>query len=168
VVLGGAVQDLVVLFSPSMRRNRQITRANGEGGIELRRGVHLALAIPGPLSSFCWRCWAGNSEGARGKPWGVFTVGATIPIAMLMGGYLRFRAELARCWRPRAMGVALLPAGGCGGGQFVHGHAALAKNFHPRAGAAGVGPSIVYGLAASVLPIWRAAWRHAIYLEQRS
>jgi carbon starvation protein len=34
------------------------------------------------------------------SPWGIFTVGATIPIALFMGGYCASGAW-ARCWKPR-------------------------------------------------------------------
>ena len=86
------------------------------------------------------------------SPWGVFTVGATIPIAMFMGGYLRFvargqsagsvghRGGACCCWR-------------CGAGNLSTVHADLARALtfktEPLAWA-----MIVYGLAASVLPIW--------------
>src|SRR2546421_5326318 len=53
------------------------------------------------------------------SPWGVFTVGATIPIAMFMGGYLRWW-RVAKVLEAAAIGVVLLLLAVLGG-QFVHG-----------------------------------------------
>ena len=61
------------------------------------------------------------------SPWGVFTVGATIPIAMFMGGYLRF-VRVGKVLEASAIGVVLLLLA-VWGGQFVHGHAGLAQAF---------------------------------------
>jgi carbon starvation protein len=52
------------------------------------------------------------------SPWGVFTVGATIPIAMFMGGYLRF-VRVGKVLEVSAIGVVLLLLA-VWGGQFVH------------------------------------------------
>ncbi len=83
--------------------------------------------------------------------WGIFTVGATIPIALFMGGYLR-------SWRPgkvleaSIIGIILLLLA-VWGGQQIYRHADLAAHFtfksEPLAWTI-----IVYGFAASVLPIW--------------
>ena len=85
------------------------------------------------------------------SPWGVFTVGATIPIAMLLGGYLRFW-RIGKVSEASAFGVVLLLLA-VWGGQFVHGHPVLSRVFTLRdinlAWAI-----IIYGLAASILPVW--------------
>ncbi len=41
------------------------------------------------------------------SPWGIFTVGATIPIALFMGGYMRFW-RVGKVLEASAIGVALL------------------------------------------------------------
>src|SRR4030095_12790447 len=85
------------------------------------------------------------------SPWGIFTVGATIPIAMLMGGYLRFW-RVGKVMEAPILGAILLLLA-VGGGQFVHASPTLSKMFT-------IGPMpiawaiILYGLAASVLPVW--------------
>src|SRR5881409_2262254 len=61
------------------------------------------------------------------SPWGVFTVGATVPIAMFMGGYLRW-VRVGKVMEASAMGVALLLLA-VWGGQYVYGHANLAALF---------------------------------------
>src|SRR5206468_10216677 len=61
------------------------------------------------------------------SPWGVFTVGATIPIAMFMGCYLRF-GRVGKVMEASAIGVVLLMLA-VWGGQVVHGHEQWAKIF---------------------------------------
>jgi carbon starvation protein len=85
------------------------------------------------------------------SPWGIFTVGATIPIALFMGGYLR-------CWRTgkvleaTILGVLLLLAA-VWGGQYVSGHPNLSQllTFKKEPLAWTI---VLYGFAASVMPIW--------------
>ncbi|MEO8352092.1 MAG: carbon starvation CstA family protein, partial [Chthoniobacteraceae bacterium] len=83
--------------------------------------------------------------------WGIFTVGATIPIALLMGGYLRF-VRMGKVLEVSVIGVVLLLAA-VWGGQFVHSNpswsAALTIGKMPLAWSL-----IIYGLAASILPVW--------------
>src|SRR5213078_228508 len=85
------------------------------------------------------------------SPWGVFTVGATIPIAMLMGGYLRF-FRVGKVLEVSAIGVVLLLLA-VWGGQLVHAsprwHQIFLVKAEPLAWAI-----IVYGFLASVLPVW--------------
>jgi carbon starvation protein len=150
VVLGGAVQDFAILFC-SMRRDgkslgqmvrEEINSAAGYVGVIAILAIMiillavLALVVVKALAE---------------SPWGVFTVGATIPIAMLMGGYLRFW-RVGKVLEASAFGVLLLLLG-VWGGQFVHQHAELAHmfTFHAEGLAWAI---IAYGFAASVLPVW--------------
>src|SRR3954462_13040122 len=84
VTLGGAVQDFVVLFC-SMRRNGkslgQMLREelnNTAGAIGLVAIIAILIILLAVLALVVVKALADS-------PWGVFTVGATIPIAMLMG-----------------------------------------------------------------------------------
>jgi carbon starvation protein len=85
------------------------------------------------------------------SPWGVFTVGATVPIALLMGLYLRF-VRPGKTLEGSVLGVLLLIAA-VWGGQWIHSNPGLAKLFtfsaEPLAWAI-----VLYGFAASVLPVW--------------
>jgi carbon starvation protein len=85
------------------------------------------------------------------SPWGVFTVAATIPIAMFMGGYLRWW-RVGKVMEVSAIGVVLLLLA-VWGGQFVHAHADWAKVFTLKAEPL-AWSVIIYGFAASVLPVW--------------
>jgi carbon starvation protein len=85
------------------------------------------------------------------SPWGIFTVAATIPIAMFMGGYLRFlpRRESAGGFGNRGR-----VAAPCGlGWKLVYGsdYWKVAFTFRQDQVAWSV---IVYGFLASVLPVW--------------
>jgi carbon starvation protein len=85
------------------------------------------------------------------SPWGVFTVAATIPIAMFMGGYLRWM-RAGKVMEASAIGVALLSLAVVGG-QWVSESAALKEVFHLKAPA--LAWSVIgYAFAASVLPVW--------------
>jgi carbon starvation protein len=85
------------------------------------------------------------------SPWGVFTVGATIPIAMFMGCYLRF-GRVGKVMEASAIGVACLLLA-VWGGKLVYGNPELARWFGLR-DITLAWAIIGYGLAASVLPVW--------------
>src|SRR5258708_5842263 len=130
VTLGGAVQDFVILFS-SLRRDGkslgQMVREElngGAGAIALLAILAIMVILLAVLALVVVKALADS-------PWGVFTVGATIPIAMCMGGYLRF-VRVGKVLEASVMGVGLLLLA-VGGGQFVHGHADLAKGFTVKA-----------------------------------
>ncbi len=150
VVLGGAVQDFVILFC-SMRRNGkslgQMVREELNstiGNIAMAAILSIMVILLAVLALVVVKVLAES-------PWGIFTVAATIPIAMLMGGYLRYW-RIGKVMEASVLGVVLLLLA-VWGGQFVHGNAALSRIFtvsaEPVAWAI-----IIYGLAASVLPVW--------------
>jgi len=87
----------------------------------------------------------------KSSPWGTFTVGATIPIALLMGVYMRF-IRPDKVLETTIIGLVLL-AFALVGGRWVDEHPTLAAWF------TFTGPQIAlmviaYGFAASVLPVW--------------
>jgi len=85
-----------------------------------------------------------------GSPWGTFTIAATMPVAVLMGLYLRF-------WRPgkvlecSALGFLLVVASVMGGQWIAGSQYASAFTLSAMAIAIGI---IVYGFLASALPVW--------------
>jgi carbon starvation protein len=150
VVLGGAVQDFVILFASIRRDGRSLgqmlreevnTWAGYVGTMAILAIMIILLAV---LALVVVKALAES-------PWGVFTVGATIPIAMLMGGYLRF-VRVGKVLEASVIGIVLLLLA-VWGGQFVHLSPAWSRTFtisaEPLAWAI-----ILYGLAASVLPVW--------------
>jgi carbon starvation protein len=85
------------------------------------------------------------------SPWGVFTIGATIPIAMLMGVYLR-AWRVGKVLEVSAFGVVLLLLA-VWGGKLVHQSPTLSQHFTVTAPQLAWG-IIIYGFLASVLPVW--------------
>ncbi len=150
VVLGGAVQDFVILFC-SMRRNGkslgQMVKEelnNPAGYVAMFAILAIMIILLAVLALVVVKALAES-------PWGIFTVGATIPIAMFMGGYLRYW-RVGKVMEASAIGVVLLLLA-VWGGKFFHEIPSLAKWF--TIGALPLAWSIIlYGLAASVLPVW--------------
>jgi carbon starvation protein len=150
VVLGGAVQDFVILFC-SMRRNGKSLGEMVREELNATAGVIALLAILSIMVILLAVLALVVVRALANSPWGVFTVGATIPIAILMGTYLRFW-RVGKVREASVMGVVLLLLA-VWGGKFVHGDAAWAKVF--TIGAVPLAWTIIlYGLAASVLPVW--------------
>ncbi len=150
VVLGGAVQDMVILFASLRRDGKSLAQMVKEelnslvGGVGLVAILAIMIILLAVLALVVVNALAES-------PWGVFTVGATVPIAMFMGGYLRFW-RIGKVLEVSVLGVILLLLA-VWGGQFVHAQPEWARFFRlpaePLAWAV-----ILYGFAASVLPVW--------------
>jgi carbon starvation protein len=150
VVLGGAVQDFVILFC-SMRRNGKSLAQMVKEELNTTAGVIGVAAILSIMIILLAVLALVVVKALAESPWGVFTVGATIPIAMLMGGYLRYW-RIGKVMEASVFGIVLLLLA-VWGGQYVHANAEWAKAFtftaEPLAWMI-----ILYGFAASVLPVW--------------
>jgi len=149
-VLGGAVQDFVILFA-SMRRDGkslgQIAReeVGTVGGFTALVTVLLIMIILLAVVALV------VVNALKGSPWGTFTIAATMPIALWMGIYLRYLrpGKVLEC---SLMGFILVVAS-IFGGQWV----AQSPSWGPvfSLGAMGLAIAvIVYGYFASVLPVW--------------
>jgi carbon starvation protein len=86
-----------------------------------------------------------------GSPWGTFTVGATIPIALFMGVYMRY-IRPGRIAEVSVIGFVLLMAAILFG-QSVHDSATLAPYF-TFDGKQLTWALVIYGFIAAVLPVW--------------
>ena len=150
VVLGGAVQDFVILFC-SMRRNGRSLGQMVKEELNSVAGVIGLVAILAIMVILLAVLALVVVKALAESPWGVFTVAATIPIAMFMGGYLRWW-RVGKVMEVSAIGVVLLLLA-VWGGQFVHAHADWAKVFTLKAEPL-AWSVIIYGFAASVLPVW--------------
>src|SRR5919205_855709 len=106
VVLGGAVQDFVILFC-SMRRNGKSLAQMVRDELNSLAGVIGVAAILSIMIILLAVLALVVVKALAESPWGVFTVGATIPIAMLMGGYLRFW-RIGKVLEASSFGVVLL------------------------------------------------------------
>ncbi|WP_245995689.1 carbon starvation CstA family protein [Luteococcus japonicus] len=150
VILAGAVQDYMVLHLSIRRRGRSLGQmAKDElgtvGGWFAILGVTsimiiliavLAIVIIGALAH---------------SPWGVFSIAMTIPIALLMGVYMRYIRPGA-VGETSAIGIVLLIAA-IAGGSWVSHHPTLAEVFtlSPVQLAYAIA---IYGFFAAVLPVW--------------
>jgi carbon starvation protein len=150
VVLGGAVQDFVILFASIRRSGKSLGQMVKEelntpaGYIALVAILAIMIILLAVLALVVVNALAES-------PWGVFTVGATVPIAMFMGGYMRFW-RVGKIMEASIIGILLLLLA-VWGGQFVHSHPDWAARFTFKAEPI-AWTIILYGLAASVLPIW--------------
>src|SRR5580693_6033002 len=88
VVLGGAVQDFVILFC-SLRRDGRSLGQMVKDELNSSAGLVALLAILSILIILLAVLALVVVNTLAESPWGVFTVGATIPIALFMGGYMR-------------------------------------------------------------------------------
>jgi carbon starvation protein len=149
-VFGGCVQDFVILLFSVRRDGKSLTEmAKAEvgrvGGVVAYASVIAILVI---LLAVCALIVV---NALKQSPWGAFTIATTIPIALLMGVYLR-RLRPGRVLETSAIGFVLVLAA-IWGGQWVSQTPAVAKYFTMTAPALAVA-IIVYGFAASALPVW--------------
>ena len=150
VVIGGAVQDFVILVG-SLRRNGkslgQMVRdeIGPVGGAAALFGVlAIMIILMGVLALVVVNAMFGS-------PWATATVAATIPIAMAMGLYM-VRVRPGRVLEATAWGVALVLFAVVAG-RWVAESATLRPYFdHPKETIALA--LIAYGFTASVLPVW--------------
>ncbi len=150
VVLGGAVQDFVILFA-SIRRDGKSLGQMVKEEINSWAGVIGTIAILSIMIILLAVLALVVVNALADSPWGVFTVAATIPIAMFMGGYLRW-LRAGRVLEASIIGVVLLLAA-VWGGQYVSESATLGPVFKLKAEHL-AWSVILYGFAASVLPVW--------------
>jgi carbon starvation protein len=150
VVLGGAVQDLCILCGSLRRDGRSLGQmAKDEigpfAGFTALAGVFAIMVILIAVLALV------VVNALNHSPWGTFTVVLTIPIAMLMGWYMR-RVRPHDVAGATALGLALL-AVALIGGRWVDQHPVLGPMFTLSSPAL-AWSIIVYGFAASVLPVW--------------
>jgi carbon starvation protein len=150
VVLGGAVQDLVILFA-SMRRNGKSLGQMVKEELNTTAGVIATVAILAIMLILLAVLALVVVKALAESPWGVFTVAATIPIAMFMGGYMRYW-RIGKVLEASAIGVVLLLLA-VWGGKLVYADATWSKIFLLK-DISLAWAIIFYGLAASVLPVW--------------
>jgi carbon starvation protein len=149
-VLGGCVQDFVILFF-SLRRDGRSLGQIARDEVGRRAGLLTMVSVLAIMVILLAVIALVFVNALKHSPWGAFTIAATIPIAMLMGLYMRF-------WRPgrvlevSAIGFALILAAVVGG-QWVSRSPEWAPVF-TLTGTALAAAVITYGFAASALPVW--------------
>ena len=150
VVFAGAVQDYVILFLSTRRDGRSLGEmirselGNGAGTVAMIGILMIMVILLAVLALVVVKALAQS-------PWGTFTVAMTIPIALLMGLYLRF-IRPGRILEMSIIGFLLLLLAVWFGGVVAQ---------DPTWGPAFTfkGPALAwlligYGFVASVLPVW--------------
>src|SRR5205823_12019726 len=150
VVLGGAVQDFVILAS-SIRRNGKSLGQMAKEEIGPVAGYTALVAVLGIMIVLIAVLGLVVVNALRSSPWGTVTIGLTIPIAILMGIYLRW-IRPGRVLEASAIGLVLL-IGALYAGRATAESATLAPLF-TLSGVTLAIAVMVYGFAASVLPVW--------------
>ncbi|MFL6352112.1 MAG: carbon starvation CstA family protein [Bryobacteraceae bacterium] len=149
-VLGGAVQDFVVLFCSMRRDGKTLGQMAREeigrvGGIVSLVTVLMIMIVLLAVVALV------VVNALKGSPWGTFTIAATIPIATFMGLYLRY-LRAGRVLECSAIGFVLVLV------SIVAGRGVAESNVWAPLFTWG-GPAlalviIAYGFLASALPVW--------------
>jgi carbon starvation protein len=149
-VLGGAVQDMVTLFFSTRRNGRSLGQmARDEigviGGTAALIGTFMIMIILIAVLGLV------VVNAMKHSPWAASTVAATIPIAMIVGIYMR-NIRPGRVLEASALGVALLLLSVVAGGWVDHNE--TLRIWFDHDGLPLAYAIIVYGFAAAVLPVW--------------
>jgi carbon starvation protein len=150
VVFAGAVQDFTILFC-SLRRDGKSLGHMAKDEINALTGMAGMVAVLLIMIILLAVLALIVVNALKASPWGLFTIACTIPIALLMGWWMKQ-------WRPGKVGEAsivgalLLLAALVGGGYVGH-HPVLGPAF-THSGTSLVWMMLAYGFVASVLPVW--------------
>ncbi|MDC5672596.1 carbon starvation protein A [Acinetobacter baumannii] len=150
VVLAGAVQDFLVLFISTRRDGRSLGEMAKQelgpfAGIVVMLGaLGVMIIILAVLALVVVKALAHS-------PWGVFSIAATIPIALFMGVYMRF-IRPGRIAEVSIIGFVLMMLAIVYGGQVAADP--YWGEFFTLTGTQLTWCLIIYGFIASVLPVW--------------
>jgi carbon starvation protein len=149
-VIGGCVQDFVILFCSMRRNGKSLGQMAREeigrvGGFTALVTVLLIMIILLAVVALV------VVNALKGSPWGTFTIAATMPIAVFMGLYLRYLrpGQVLEC---SVIGFLLVLAS-IFGGQWVSNSPSWGPVF-TLSGIALAWCIIIYGFSASALPVW--------------
>ena len=149
-VFAGCVQDFVILLFSVRRDGQSLTKMAKEeigtvGGIVAYIAViSICIILLGVVALIV-------VNALKSSPWGTFTIAMTIPIALLMGVYLR-SLRPGKVLEASVLGFVLVMAS-VWGGNFVAASAWGTRVFTLTAPTLAV-LIIAYGFAASALPVW--------------
>src|SRR5438132_6349164 len=147
--LGGGVHDMIVLFASVRRRGKTLGQmvkeeiGRGVGVLALISVLAIMIILLAVLALVVVQALASS-------PWGVFTIAMTIPVALIMGFGLRTgRVNVGLVTAFGLLGLVFA----VWGGQFLAHFPTLEAWFrHDQKWLAWA--IILYGLAASILPVW--------------
>ena len=149
-VFGGCVQDFVILLFSIRRDGKSMTEMAREeigrvgGFVAYLAVISIIIILLGAVALIV-------VNALKASPWGAFTIAMTIPIALLMGLYLR-RLRPGKVLETSVLGFVLVMLA-IWGGQWASQTPSVARLFTLT------GPTlailiIIYGFAASALPVW--------------
>ncbi|WP_369273320.1 carbon starvation CstA family protein [Streptomyces sp. R11] len=149
VIFAGAVQDMVVLFFSTRRNGRSLGQMAREeigpfgGAAALLATFVIMIILLGVLALVIVNALAQS-------PWGTFSIAMTIPIALLMGFYLRVLRP-GRVAEVSLIGVALLLFALIAGRWVAESSWADTFTLAPSTLVVWM---VAYGFIASILPVW--------------
>jgi len=149
-VFAGCVQDFVILLFSVRRDGKSLTEMAKQeigriGGFVAYAAVIAILVILLAVVALI------VVNALRDSPWATFTIAMTIPIALLMGLYLR-RLRPGKVLEVSVLGFILVLLA-IWGGQWAAQNPAVAQVFTLRGTSLAI-LIMLYGFAASVLPVW--------------
>ncbi len=149
-VFGGCVQDFVILLFSVRRDGKSLTEMARE---EVGRlgGLVAYVAVISIIVILLGVCALVVVNALKASPWGTFTIAMTIPIALLMGVYLR-NLRPGKVLETSALGFFLVMLA-IWGGQWISQTPSWARWFTFSGPALAI-LIIIYGFAASALPVW--------------
>src|SRR6266704_2147447 len=147
--LGGAVHDMIILFASVRRGGKTLGQMVKEeigpvvGALALISVLAIMVSLLAVLSLVVVQALAKS-------PWGVFTITMTIPVAFIMGIGLRTgKVNVTAITIFGLLGLAF----GVWGGQFL-GHFPTVESWFRHDDRWLAWAIMIYGLAASILPVW--------------
>lgn len=150
VMLAGAVQDFLILFISTRRDGRSLGEMARQelgafaGVVTMLGALGVMIIILSALALVVVKALANS-------PWGLFTIAATIPIALFMGVYMRF-IRLGKIAEVSLIGFVLMMAAIIYGGDVAQ-HPYWGPFFTLK-GTSLTWVLVIYGFIASVLPVW--------------
>ncbi|RTF97606.1 carbon starvation protein A [Serratia marcescens] len=150
VMLAGAVQDFLVLFIPTRRDGRSLGEMAKQelgafaGVITMLGALGVMIIILSALALVVVKALADS-------PWGLFTIAATIPIALFMGVYMRF-IRPGKIAEISVIGFVLMLLAIVYGGNVAQDP--YWGPFFTLHGTTLTWVLVIYGFVASVLPVW--------------
>jgi carbon starvation protein len=148
--LAGCVQDFIILFC-SIRRDGKSLGQMAREEVSERGGFIAQLAVLAIITILLAVIALVVVNALKSSPWATFTLAMTIPIALLLGLYLRFLRP-GRVLEASIMGVALIVFAVVAG-QWVADSPYWSHVF-TLSGLALTSAIIIYGFSASALPVW--------------
>ena len=146
----GCVQDFIILFC-SIRRDGKTLGEMARDEVSKRGGIIAQIAVLAIMVILLGVVALVIVNALKSSPWATFTLAMSIPIALLLGLYLRYFRP-GRVLEASLIGVALVMFAVVAG-QWVAESPSWAHAF-TFAGVALAFTLMAYGFAASALPVW--------------